>query len=105
MAGPHKDAGPARSHQFLAYCDLMRLKALCRSDYITGGAAGAGAPAPACSPFTKSFNSLLGLKNGIFLAGTSTRSPVLGLRPMRACAAARKPRFLGGNALGPFLIR
>ena len=32
---------------------------------------------------TKSFSSLLGLKNGIFLAGTSTLSPVLGLRPMR----------------------
>ena len=30
---------------------------------------------------TKSFNSLLGLKKGIFLAGTSTRSPVFGLRP------------------------
>ena len=28
---------------------------------------------------------MLGLKKGIFLAGTSTRSPVLGLRPTRGC--------------------
>src|SRR5581483_2638537 len=35
------------------------------------------------SPFTRSFSSLLGLKNGIFFAGTSTRSPVLGFRPTR----------------------
>ena len=33
--------------------------------------------------FTTSFSSLLGLKYGIFLAGTSTRAPVFGLRPMR----------------------
>src|SRR5580692_7828846 len=33
--------------------------------------------------FTKSFNSLLGLKKGIFLGGTSTLAPVLGLRPTR----------------------
>src|ERR1035441_8493615 len=31
----------------------------------------------------KIINSLLGLKYGIFLAGTSTRAPVLGLRPTR----------------------
>src|SRR2546430_10643664 len=37
----------------------------------------------ASSLFTKSFNSLLGLKKGIFFAGTSTFSPVLGLRPAR----------------------
>src|SRR5436190_4243045 len=37
----------------------------------------------ASSLFTKSFNSLLGLKKGIFFAGTSTFSPVLGLRPVR----------------------
>src|SRR6185312_15592119 len=30
-----------------------------------------------------SLSSLLGLKYGIFLAGTSTRAPVLGLRPTR----------------------
>src|SRR6185437_4604464 len=49
-----------------------------------GGAGGAGG-AGACPPpvLTRSFNSLLGLKNGIFLAGTSTRSPVFGLRPTR----------------------
>src|SRR5581483_5423308 len=35
--------------------------------------------------FTTSFNSLLGLKYGIFFAGTSTRAPVLGLRPIRGC--------------------
>src|SRR3984893_2574405 len=33
--------------------------------------------------FTRSFNSLLGLKNGIFFAGTSTRAPVFGFRPTR----------------------
>jgi hypothetical protein len=33
--------------------------------------------------FTTSLSSLLGLKYGIFLAGTSTRVPVFGLRPMR----------------------
>src|SRR2546430_3427756 len=33
--------------------------------------------------FTKSFSSLLGLKKGIFLAGTSTFAPVFGLRPTR----------------------
>src|SRR5437870_13122129 len=55
------------------------------SDYCAGaggGAAGAPAASP-WAPFTKSFNSLLGLKNGIFLAGTSTRSPGLGLLPTR----------------------
>ena len=35
-----------------------------------------------------SFSSLLGLKKGIFLAGTSTRSPVLGLRPSARLALA-----------------
>src|SRR5690348_2419751 len=35
--------------------------------------------------FTTSLSSLLGLKYGIFLAGTSTRAPVLGLRPIRGC--------------------
>src|SRR5207244_3643616 len=55
------------------------------SDYCAGaggGAAGAPAASP-WAPFTKSFNSLLGLKNGIFLAGTSARSQVFGLRPTR----------------------
>src|ERR1700712_2062790 len=33
---------------------------------------------------TESRSSLLGLKNGTRLAGTSTFSPVLGLRPIRA---------------------
>src|SRR6202011_3140575 len=45
-----------------------------------------GAETDALSPsavLTRSFNSLLGLKKGIFLAGTSTFSPVLGLRPTR----------------------
>src|SRR5712692_1397591 len=44
-------------------------------------------------PFTRSFNSLLGLKKGIFLAGTSTRSPVLGLRPTRGlrCRVRKLP--------------
>src|SRR5258706_8446033 len=53
--------------------------------YAVGAAAegGAGTTASATPSFTKSFNSLLGLKKGIFLAGTSTFSPVLGLRPIR----------------------
>src|SRR5438552_10005837 len=48
-----------------------------------GGGACACAGAGGAPVFTRSFNSLLGLKNGIFFAGTSTRSPVLGLRPTR----------------------
>src|SRR5207245_1856494 len=48
-----------------------------------GGGACACAGAGGAPVFTRSFNSLLGLKNGIFLAGTSTRSPVFGLRPTR----------------------
>src|SRR5262245_12534016 len=56
-----------------------------RPNYGVGAEAGAGAGAPlAAAPLlTMSFNSLLGLKKGIFLAGTSTRSPVFGLRPTR----------------------
>src|ERR1700685_3809930 len=50
-------------------------------DVAAGGAAVAASAIPS---FTRSFNSLLGLKKGIFFAGTSTFSPVLGLRPMRA---------------------
>src|SRR5580700_6374151 len=50
---------------------------------VVGGAGVAAAAAVTALSFTRSFNSLLGLKNGIFLAGTSTRSPVLGLRPTR----------------------
>src|SRR5713101_1959741 len=43
---------------------------------------------------TTSLSSLLGLKNGIFLAGTSTRSPVLGLRPTRGlrCRVRKLPK-------------
>jgi hypothetical protein len=44
---------------------------------------GGGAEVSEATEFTTSFNSLLGLKNGIFFAGTSTRSPVFGLRPTR----------------------
>src|SRR5712691_11884744 len=57
------------------------------SDHFYCGAGGGGACACAgaggAPVFTRSFNSLLGLKNGIFFAGTSTRSPVFGLRPTR----------------------
>src|SRR5258706_5853597 len=62
--------------------------------YAVGAAAegGAGTTASATPSFTKSFNSLLGLKKGIFLAGTSTFSPVLGLRPIRGLRwRGRKP--------------
>jgi len=43
---------------------------------------GSGAGTASCS-LTRSFNSLLGLKNGTRFAGTSTRAPVFGLRPIR----------------------
>src|ERR1035438_2726828 len=62
-----------------------------------GGATGAAGVAEL---LTTSFNSLLGLKYGIFLAGTSTRAPVLGLRAIRgwlgsrARAAGRSTRFI-----------
>src|SRR5579862_9029785 len=54
-----------------------------RYDWAAGVGAGGAAAASVTPELTRSFNSLLGLKNGIFLAGTSTRSPVLGLRPTR----------------------
>src|SRR5215471_6434267 len=59
-----------------------------------GGGADGAAAASLCSPLTRSFNSLLGLKKGIFLAGTSTRSPVLGLRPTRGlrCRVRKLPK-------------
>src|SRR5712671_7951713 len=67
---------------------MRRNKVDWRAVYGAGAAGGAleGADggAPAASPsLTRSFNSLLGLKNGIFFAGTSTRSPVLGFLPTR----------------------
>src|SRR5229473_3019008 len=49
---------------------------------------GDGVAAACASPLevlTRSFNSLLGLKYGIRLDGTSTRVPVFGLRPTRGC--------------------
>src|SRR5437773_2274083 len=60
---------------------MLSGRVLNAANYIAGDDV-AGACAPA-SPFTRSLSSLLGLKKGIFLAGTSTRSPVLGLRPTR----------------------
>src|ERR1039458_3317274 len=56
-------------------------------------AAGSEAGAEDCS-FTRSFSSLLGLKYGTRLAGTSTRAPVLGLRPMRdwRCRVRKLPK-------------
>src|SRR5437667_11417738 len=57
---------------------------LAGNSYAGAGVAGSGGAGAWPPPvLTKSFNSLLGLKNGIFLAGTSTRSPVFGLRPTR----------------------
>src|SRR5271166_3038457 len=47
------------------------------------GALGEAVCGSATALLTMSLSSLLGLKYGIFLAGTSTRSPVLGLRPTR----------------------
>src|SRR5262249_4046307 len=49
----------------------------------SGAAGGALPPGGPPELFTTSLSSLLGLKYGIFLAGTSTRAPVLGLRPIR----------------------
>src|SRR6202007_422706 len=63
--------------------------------YCAGGGAASGEPSgDPVSPFTRSFSSLLGLKKGIFFAGTSTRSPVLGLRPMRGlrCRVRKLPK-------------
>src|SRR5438105_14200588 len=50
--------------------------------------------AAASSLFTKSFNSLLGLKKGMRLAGTATFSPVFGLRPTRPlrCRVRKLPK-------------
>src|ERR1035438_7623851 len=47
-----------------------------------GGVAGTAGTAEL---LTTSLSSLLGLKYGIFFAGTSTRAPVFGLRPIRGC--------------------
>src|SRR5579864_8474758 len=60
---------------------------------VVGGAGVAGAAFAAAS-FTRSFNSLLGLKNGIFFAGTSTRSPVFGFRPILGlrCRVRKLPK-------------
>src|SRR5271157_3866395 len=63
-----------------AYCGF----GVC-SGAAEGSAPGPGAPAGPAELFTTSFSSLLGLKYGIFLAGTSTRAPVFGLRPTRDC--------------------
>ena len=42
-----------------------------------------GASSPSASRLSRSFSSLPGLKYGTFFGGTSTLSPVLGLRPLR----------------------
>ena len=52
------------------------------SGVVCGGVA---ATAGTAELLTTSLSSLLGLKYGIFFAGTSTRAPVFGLRPMRGC--------------------
>src|ERR1700719_146209 len=67
-------------------CEAYQERVASPDAEFVGVAAAAEAPASVASPFelfTKSFNSLLGLKKGIFLGGTSTLAPVLGLRPMR----------------------
>src|ERR1700722_1033078 len=55
----------------------------CAAGGVCGGGVGAGATSGGGLLFTRSFNSFFGLKKGIFFAGTSTRSPVFGLRPTR----------------------
>src|SRR5712675_3494729 len=79
---------------------MRRNKVDWRVVYGAGAAGGAlelaDGGTPAASPsLTRSFNSLLGLKNGIFLAGTSTRAPVLGLRPTRdfRCRVRKLPKL------------
>src|SRR5579863_9964550 len=52
-------------------------------DYWEGVCGGTAAAAAAASPLTKSLSSLLGLKKGMRLGGTSTLAPVFGLRPTR----------------------
>src|SRR5487761_1583192 len=59
----------------------------------SAGNAGAAGAAALCV-LTKSFSSLLGLKNGILLGGTSTFAPVFGLRPIlpRRCRVRKLPK-------------
>src|SRR5437899_9448184 len=52
-------------------------------DYSGGVWGGTAAAAAAVSPLTKSLSSLLGLKKGMRLGGTSTLAPVFGFRPTR----------------------
>src|SRR5690242_3812571 len=59
--------------------------AYCGLGTSSGGVGDAAGTMGVVELLTTSFNSLLGLKYGIFLAGTSTRAPVLGLRPIRGC--------------------
>src|SRR5690348_18289660 len=61
----------------------MKRQAEEESPDAEAAASAAAVAAAASALLTKSFNSLLGLKNGIFLAGTSTLAPVFGLRPTR----------------------
>src|SRR5260370_250359 len=58
---------------------------------------GVAASSGGAAPFKRSFNSFPILKYGIFLGGTSTFSPVLGLRPLRGARFRKrklpKPRI------------
>src|SRR5262249_29161657 len=57
----------------------------------SGGAGGAAAPgAGATSLLISSLSSFPGLKYGTFFGGTSTLSPVLGLRPLRGSRLRRR---------------
>jgi len=67
-----------------------------------------GAETDALAPsavLTKSFNSLLGLKNGIFLALTSTFSPVFGLRPTRPRRSRVRKQLREHNVSTMFLAK
>src|SRR5579883_511413 len=78
-------AGPPMSHTDIARASRgnpSRDQALGTGSGVLSGP-GTGGSGVAAELFTTSLSSLLGLKYGIFLAGTSTRAPVLGFRPMR----------------------
>jgi hypothetical protein len=78
---PFQWAWESLAFVFVFHEDFAGKHLRAETSYIAGdGAAGDGV---AVSPLTKSLSSLLGLKKGIFFAGTSTRSPVFGLRPTR----------------------
>src|ERR1700682_1343800 len=82
--------------------DKLKTEKNCQECVTSPGAELADAAGAAASPpetslselFTKSFHSLLGVKNGMFFGGTSTVAPVFGLRPIRPrrCRVRKLPK-------------